>query len=160
MVHAGIRLAFQVLVFVCLFGSILGCRTATQPISKMRIEAGWQTRQGQAVWKPGRGRPELAGELFVALASSDRCFVEFTKTPFPVVVALRNSGRWWLELPGARRTYSGKGNPPSQLLWLYLGQALANEALPVNFEFERKLDGTWRLKNASTGEVLEGYLSP
>ena len=44
--------------------------------------------------------------------------------------------------------------------WLYLPAALTGNPLPSQLHFERKADGGWRLENSSTGETLEGFLSP
>ena len=162
MANMGIPTAFHGgrLVWVAGLALLLGCRTPTEPPLANSLGAVWHVQQGQAIWHPGRGRPELAGELLWASASGGRSFVEFTKTPFSLVLARRDPGRWRVEFPGAGRRFTGRGTPPTRFLWLYLGPALAGEALPGHLKFERRPDGQWDLQNPRSGESLEGYLTP
>lgn len=126
----------------------------------MPFGPGGRVQQGQAIWCPGRGRPELAGELLLASTAGGGSWVELTKTPLPLVVAIRADGRWRIEFPGAGRPFAGRGDPPARFLWLYLRPALAGEALPRNLKFARKPEAGWRLENVRTGETLEGFLAP
>lgn len=137
---------------------LLGCRTPSEPAFPAPGGTHWHVQQGQAVWCPGRGRPELAGEVLVASASGNRWFTELTKTPLALVTASRSERRWRIAFPGAARRYAGRGAPPKRFLWLYLGPALAGETLPGEVTFERKPEGRWRLANPRTGESLEGFL--
>lgn len=139
---------------------LLGCRTPSESALPAPVGADWHVQQGQAVWCPGRGRPELAGEVLVASASGDRWLAELTKTPMSLVVASRSAGRWTIQFPGAGRRYSGRGDPPTRFLWCYLRPALAGETLPGRLRFEQKPEGRWRLANPATGETLEGFLEP
>src|SRR5690242_18775520 len=46
--------------------ALSGCMTM-KPLPKVNFsEPGWTVRQGQAVWRPQREAPEIAGELLVA----------------------------------------------------------------------------------------------
>lgn len=147
-------------VLVLLLSSALGCHTPKQSAVKPTIDARWQVQQGQANWSPGRGQPELAGELLLASVSSNRVLVEFTKPPLTLVVALRDPEGWSVEYPGVKKRVSGSGRPPSRFLWLHLPHALSGEALPADLRFELRPGGAWRLENARTGEKFRGYLSP
>ncbi len=160
MATTGIPATFRCGPAVAVLALLLGCRTPSEPDFTAPFTADWRVQQGQAVWRPGRGRPELAGEVLLASASADRWFAELTKTPFALVTASRSDGRWRIAFPGAARRYAGRGAPPKRFLWLYLGPALAGEALPGDVQFERKPAGRWRLANARTGESLEGFLEP
>ncbi len=59
---------------LALVGCLLcvSCRTAT-PLPPADFSApGWRLRQGQAVWKPSKDRPELAGDLLLAANANGR----------------------------------------------------------------------------------------
>ena len=60
----------------------VSCRTAS-PLPPADFSApGWRVQQGQAVWKPTKTKPELAGELILATRTNGDFLVQFTKTPF------------------------------------------------------------------------------
>lgn len=125
-------------------------------------QPGWGIRQGQAVWQPGPGRPEIAGELLVATrAHSGQSLVQFSKPPFPVVTAqLLPGGRqptaWEAAFPARDRRFSGRGSPPRRLLWLYLPAALAGAELPVGMTWESSAAG-WRLTDSRTKASIAGF---
>ncbi len=125
-------------------------------------EPGWTILQGQAIWKPNRSAPELAGEILYALHSDGRVVVQFTKTPFPFVIAQQNEHpkRWQMEIPPRKKIYSGGGNPPSRLSWLHLAAALDGKPVPRSWMFEKLPESRWRLENKSSGESIEGFLAP
>src|SRR5215472_9998651 len=64
---------------------VSGCRTAPLPPSNLN-EPGWTVRQGQAVWHTPKGQ-EIAGDVLVATKGPVRSVVQFTKTPFTLVIA-------------------------------------------------------------------------
>jgi hypothetical protein len=121
---------------------------------------GWKVREGQAVWKPKKNAPEIAGELLVATNPDGRTFVQFTKTPIPFVVAQTTTNSWQIHFVPNNKTYSGHGRPPSQISWLHLVPSLAGVKLPKFWHWKQLENGNWRLENHYTGESLEGYLSP
>src|SRR5258708_207570 len=46
-------------------------------------EAGWVIQSGQAVWRLGEGKSDIAGEvLFATNLAQQRTFVQFSKPPF------------------------------------------------------------------------------
>src|SRR5213593_2130154 len=68
--------------------SVLGCgacRTAPPLAPANLSEPGWRIREGQAVWRPKIEAPEIAGELLVATHPNGQTFLQFTKTPLPLV---------------------------------------------------------------------------
>lgn len=143
-----------------LITGVLGCRTAPKLPPANLSEPGWKVHQGQAVWLPQSGEKEIAGELLVATHTEGRAMVQFTKTPFPIVVAQNTLTNWQVEFPADGRNYAGRGNAPARIGWLQLPRALKGESLQRDWDFQR-LGGTeWVLKNKATGESLQGYLSP
>lgn len=121
-------------------------------------EAGWTLREGQAVWQsPGR-KSEIAGELLVATKADGRALVQFTKSPFPLVIAQATPERWEVEFPPQHKRYAHRGNPPKRLIWLYLPRVLSGQPPPKNWTW-READSGWRLENHGNGEALEGYFN-
>lgn len=152
--RAGLGLLFLALVF------LPACHTVP-PFPPVNVsDPGWTVRQGQAVWKPKKSAPEIAGELLVATRPDGRSLVQFTKTPIPFVVAQTTTNSWEIHFVPNNKTYSGHGRPPSQLSWLHLARCLAGIAPPKFWHWKQLDDGNWRLENHYTGETLEGYLSP
>ena len=136
------------------------CRTAP-PLAQVNLaEPGWQVRQGQAVWQSNRRAPEIAGELLVATRQGGEAFVQFTKTPFPLVVARTTSNSWQIEFAAANKSYAGHGQPPARLVWFQLGHFLKHEPLAANYRGTNIDAQRWRIENKSTGEALEGYINP
>jgi hypothetical protein len=107
-----------------------------------------------------RDAPEIAGEVLLAHRADGRAFIQFTKTPFPFLIAQSTTNRWQLELPTQNRRYSGPGKPPKRLIWLYLPNVLSGAVPPKGWSWQNLEGGPWRLENEKTGEMLEGYLAP
>jgi hypothetical protein len=139
--------------------ALTGCLTGPPLPPANLAEAGWNVRQGQAVWRAQRSAPEIAGEILLAIGENGRTFVQFTKTPFPLVIAQATTNSWQIESPAQNKQYSGRGAPPQRLIWLQLPRAFSGQALPENWSWQNSNRG-WRLENRSTGESLEGYFSP
>ena len=123
-------------------------------------QPGWNVRQAQAVWTPKRGGPEIAGEVLIARHDDKRAFVQFSKTPFPILVAQTTPGRWEMTFIPDQRTFGGGGRPWPRFSWLYLAPALQGEKLPEKLRFNPTGTEGWRLENHSTGEVIEGSFLP
>ena len=149
--------------FLCLLTAILmvvsGCQTTTQSLFTAN-GPNWHVQQGQALWRPMRNLPEFGGDLILASDDTDRHLIQFDKTPMAIVSAQTTTNRWLIKFPQRNMSFSGHGAPSTRFGWLYLPLALDGKKLPKNFHFERKPDGGWRLENSSTGETLEGFLSP
>lgn len=147
-----------VLLLLALLG-VLGCRTAPPlPVANLK-EPGWTVREGQAVWRRNHKAPEIAGDLLVATRNDGRAFVQFSKTPLPLVIAQSTPKNWEVEVPTQNKRYSGHGRPPARLIFLYLPRALLDEPLPKNWSWRRLENNGWHLENRSNGESLEGYFS-
>ena len=147
------------LFLVCASALVLAaCRTTPLPQVNLH-EPGWTLREGQAIWKRNKASPEVAGELLLATRLNGSAFVQFTKTPFPMIVAQRTTNRWQIEIPIQNKRFSGPGSPPKRLIWLYLPGLLAGEPPPKNWSWTPLPDNSWRLENSGTGELLQGYLS-
>jgi hypothetical protein len=118
---------------------------------------GWRVWNGQAVWKPRKSIPELAGDVMVAVNTNGSAIVQFSKT-LPFATARLDGRRWQIEFPGGNRLYSGHYPLPSHFAWLQL-PAVA-EGLPVSNPWVEtgNLD-QWQIVNSRAGETLRGYLS-
>ena len=134
-----------------------GCRTSTQRFAVSG--PGWRVQEGQALWRPRERMPELAGDLVLAGHMDGRSVVQFSKTPWSLVLAQTTRTHWFVEFPTRRLSFAGRRPAPPRFIWLYLPAALAGEALPAHLLFQRKPDGGWRLKNTRTGETVEGFLA-
>jgi len=117
---------------------------------------GWRVHTGQAVWHLAHGKAEIAGEITVANRSDGETLVQFSKTPFPLVLGRANSRRWSVEFPSEHKHYAGPGAPPKRIIWLYLPRALAALPLPKGWSWNMNSNG-WRLENPKTAESIEGY---
>ncbi len=153
--------AVRIAVLILLAGVVsgwLGCSTAG--IQKLSANEEWHIQEGQAAWRGGYDRPELAGDLLLATRGREAAIVNFSKTPLPFVEAQVTATNWHIEFPARKLKFGGRGKPPKRLGWLYLPAALAGEPLPGGFRFERQPAGGWRLENTRSGETIEGYLAP
>jgi hypothetical protein len=120
----------------------------------------WQLRQGQAVWKPTKNRPELGGDLLLATNADGSYFVQFSKTPFTLATAQVAKGGWQIEFGDGHHTWRGRGAPPNRFVWFQLPDALAGKQPGHHWKFTRQKDDSWRFENARTGETLEGMFFP
>jgi hypothetical protein len=146
----------------CALGFLLcvSCRTGA-PLPPADFSApGWSLRQGQAVWKPLKDRPELAGDLLLAVNTNGNYVVQFTKTPFALASAEVSDGRWRIDFGSGQHVWGGRGVPPGRFVWFQLAPALAGQAPGAPWTFAQHTDHSWRLENARTGESLEGVFFP
>lgn len=136
-----------------------GCQTATKSLFTA-AGPGWRVQQGQALWRPRRGFPELGGDLVVASHEDGRCLVQFAKTPMTLVSAQTTGTNWLIQFPAGRMSFTGHRRRPTRFAWLYLHAALTGEQLPPPLRFERGAAGGWRLENTRSGETIAGFLAP
>jgi hypothetical protein len=149
------KIFLALLSLLCLTGCAL-----VPPLAPVDLkEPGWTVREGQAVYHPKHGTPEIAGDLLVA-TRADRAFVQLAKNPFPIAVAQSTANAWQLELPLQNKRYSGPGKPPKRLIFLYLPRVLAGQPPPKGWTWRTLPNHGWRLENPATGEFLEGFLAP
>jgi hypothetical protein len=136
-----------------------GCATVTFPPVNLK-EPGWTVRQGQAVWRRQRGGEGIAGEILVATRTDGRALVQFTKNPFPLVIAQSSPRAWTAEFPPQNKRYSGHGAPPPRIIFLQLPRVLAGRPPPKHWSWRKQDDGGWLLENVTTGESLDVYFNP
>ena len=137
---------------------LCGCRTPQNLFTA--TGPGWHIQQGQALWRPKSGLPEIGGDLVLASNPDGCALIQFDKTPLSMVFAQTTRDRWLIRFPQRQLGFSGHGPGPTRFAWLYLPAALDGKPLPPALHFERKPDGDWWLENTRTGEILEGFLSP
>ena len=146
----------------CLFALLMICSTgclSTRPLPPANLtEPGWTVRQGQAVWRLPHGEREIAGDVVVATRSDGSGFVQFSKTPFPLVIGQLRPGRWHVEFPPQNKRYTGPGRPPQRIIWLQLPWILSGKPVPKNWSWHSDTNG-WRLENGTSGEALNGYFA-
>jgi hypothetical protein len=137
-----------------------GCRTA-QPLPPADFSTpGWHIQQGQAVWKPSSDRPELAGDLLLATNANGNVFLQFSKTPFPLVTARISGSQWQIEFGADKFSRQGRGVPPDRFAWFQLPRALLGAGPGSHWKFTPPASSAWRLENPHTGETLEGEFFP
>jgi hypothetical protein len=136
-----------------------GCQTAAKSLF-IASGPGWHIQEGQALWRPQRGYPEIGGDIVLASHEDGRCLIQFAKTPMSLVLAQTTTTNWLIEFPPARRTFSGRWQPPTRFAWLHLHAAILGKELAPSFRFEREPGGGWRLENTRSGETLKGFLAP
>jgi hypothetical protein len=136
-----------------------GCQTAGKTLFTAS-GPGWHVQEGQALWQPRRGFPELGGDLVLASDADGRHVIQFAKTPMSLVSAQTTRTNWLIDFPPKGIGFSGRRQRPTRFVWLYLPTALAGEAPPPPLRFEREPDNGWRLENTHTGETLKGFLAP
>lgn len=146
------------LFLVSLFAT--GCHSLPPLPPADLLAPGWRVQQGQAVWKPSRDRPALAGEILLATQANKNFFVQFTKTPFPLATARCVDGQWQIEFGAGGRRFAGRGAPPPRFVWFQLPPVLRGQPIDDGWQFTRLEKDSWRLENSHTGESLEGMFFP
>jgi hypothetical protein len=136
-----------------------GCQTSVKSLF-IASGPGWHVQEGQALWRPRHGYPEIGGDVVLASHEDGRCLIQFAKTPMSLVMAQTAGTNWLIQFPPARMSFSGRGKSPTRFAWLYLHTALSGGQLPPPFRFEREPEGGWRLENTRSGETLKGFLAP
>ena len=166
--RAGVRASVKPILQVSARASTLllalvfcvSCRSL-MPLPPADLSApGWRVQQGQALWKPTKTRPELAGELLLATNSNGDFFVQLAKAPFTLATAQMMNDRWQIEFGSGDYRRSGRGQPPARFVWFQLPTALAGAGVSGNWSFDRVTTNSWRLENHRTGEALEGGFFP
>ncbi len=137
---------------------LTGCRTVP-PFPLVNLSApGWTVRQGQVLWRRTSHSPEVAGDILVATRPDGRAFVQFTKAPFPLIVAQSTAHEWEVKLPMQDQRHAGHGKPPRRLIWLWLPRALTGQPLPRDWTWHETAKG-WTLEDAKSGQRLKGYFA-
>lgn len=136
----------------------VGCATSSSTAAKSeRIDLsapGWTIRQGQALWKPGTDKPEIAGELVVASHPTAGSYIQFSKT-LPILSGRITSSGWEFENTTENKQYSGGGNPPSRIVWLQLLRAIEGQEISGRWTVARPSKDFVTLEDEHRGERLQ-----
>jgi hypothetical protein len=137
-----------------------GCRTAPKLAPLDLSGPGWQVQQGQALWRSKADAPEIAGEVVLAMNRDVAAFVQFSKNPLPLLSAQIRVDEWQIEFIPEKRTISGRGHIPSQLIWLHLLRGIQKGTTPPEqFTFAKTTDGATQIENKTTGEKVTLFLN-
>jgi hypothetical protein len=137
-----------------------GCRTP-DPLPPANFSTpGWHVQSGQAIWKPSASRPEVVGDLLLATNVNGNFFIQYSKIPFPLVMAKVSGEQWQIQFGADQYSWHGRGTPPSRFSWFQFPAALRGATLGSKWQFTRMETNSWRLENSHTGEVLEGEFFP
>jgi hypothetical protein len=158
-IFSGQKFGARLLLAVAPFALFLcSCRSIPE-LPAINLNApGWNLRQGQAVWRSERDKPEIAGELVLA-TRGDETMLQLSKNPLPFVTVQTSGRKWQVNFAPQRRRFSGIGEPTTRLLWVYLARALNGVNPPPPLKFEQTAQG-FSLENPSNGEMVSGFLNP
>ena len=95
-----------------------GCCTAGKTPLFTASGPGWRVQEGQAIWRPRRGFPELGGDIVMASDAGGRCFIQFAKTPMALVCAHTTRTNWLIQFPAGNMSFTGRRQPPTRFAWL------------------------------------------
>ena len=138
---------------------LTSCRTGPVLPPVNVSEPGWKLQQGQAVWRPRRQGPEIAGEILFATHPGRYTLLQLTKNPLPFLTAQTSGDRWQITFIPQDRRFSGVGTPPPRLLWVHLARALNGTQPPAPLRFEQEGGHNFTLENPATGESITGFLN-
>ena len=120
---------------------------------------GWTVRQGQALWKPGRKDPEIAGDVVVSSDATGGSYVQFSKT-LPIVSGRLTSKGWEFDAIAQQKRYSGGGKPPAKTIWLQMLRALEGNEVADRWTVAHPSDQYILLAHEHSGERLEVHFPP
>jgi hypothetical protein len=135
---------------------LVGC--AALPQKKLQpldtSAPGWTVRQGQALWKPGEDKPEIAGDVVVSLHPTAGSYVQFSKT-LPILSARLTPEGWEFHTIPEDKRYSGGGNPPRRIVWLQMLRVLEGREISDRWTVAHPSDLYISLEDPFSGERLE-----
>ena len=138
---------------------LTGCQTGPKLKPVNLSEPGWKLHQGQALWQSKRDAPEIAGEIVLAVHADGRAFIQFLKNPLPLVTAEVGPTGWHIDFIPQKRSFSGRGIPPRQLIWLHLLRGLEQIVPPEDFTMWKTFEGGTRIEDKRTGENITLFLN-
>ena len=138
----------------------VSCRTSGPLPPADFSSPGWGVRTGQAVWRPSKDRPELAGDLLLATNTNGNYVIQFSKTPFTLATAQMADGAWRIDFGAGQHSWGGRGVPPARFVWFQLPPVLEGTPPRGAWKFTRNANDSWRMQNTRTGETLEGAFFP
>jgi hypothetical protein len=115
---------------------------------------GWTIRQGQALWRPENGKPEIAGDVVLSSHPEAGSFVQFSKT-LPIVSARIAPDGWDFEVIPQHKHYSGRGKPPRRIVWLQLLRVLEGQEISDRWTVAKPSADYLLLEDLDSGERLE-----
>jgi|GEM_PF-1343995 len=151
-------LYWKQVVNYCLAVFLLACVScASTSFSKLDTkQPGWQIRQGEVTWKPSKRHAEVLGEFVLAFDGRGESCIEFSKAMLPIVTTQISTTNWQIQFNSKSLSFKGTGVPSERFGWLQLPGALEHNKLPNKWKYMEKIDGTWKLENRKSGEVIEG----
>lgn len=147
----GVKRTFLLLCSFFLFG----CRTPSFPPVNLSTPS-WQTRTGQAIWKPDRTKPEIVGDLVISSDQNGNAYLEFSKA-FPIVHAWLSPEGWQIEYPPQHKHYAAPGKPPGRISWLQFLRAATGFQVAPGWKISARDESAITLSNLTTGELIEAH---
>ena len=145
-------------LFACLLAIGLlwatGCSTPPKAEAVDLSAPGWTVRQGQALWKPGADKPEIAGDVVVSTHPTAGSYIQFSKT-LPIVSGRITSAGWEFENIAENKRYSGGGKPPKAIVWLQLLRAIDGQDISDRWTVARPSSDFVTLEDEFRGERLQ-----
>jgi hypothetical protein len=143
-------------IYLCFFLILLGCGTLSRrslpPLDTSG--SGWNTRQGQALWKRAHDQPEIAGDVVISVHPQAGSFAQFSKT-LPILTARLAPEGWEFHTVPENKRYSAGGKPPRRIVWLQLLQALEGREISDRWRVAKPSDQYIVLEDPHSGERLE-----
>jgi hypothetical protein len=133
-----------------------GCRTLPQFPPVNLQDPAWTVREAQVLWIREADAVPLAGELLVAIAAQERGYAQFTKNPFPLLVAQTDARGWELTVPPEKKRYSAKGRPPARVGLFQFAEVLRGRPPAASWDWRVPEAGAFILEHRVTGERVEG----
>ena len=141
--------------FLLLLLFLVACHTPPFPPVDLAAP-GWQTRTGQAIWKPDRLKPEIVGDLILSTDQNGNAYLEFSKA-FPIVHARLMPDAWQIEFPPQNKRYAAPGPPPARISWLQLLRIWTGAEIPKRWNASDRSENGITLRNTKTGELIEAH---
>lgn len=134
---------------------LTGCASVQFPPADLSAP-GWRTQESSAIWQPKRDAPELVGELLVAHHPDGSQLVQFSKQGLPLVTARSATNGWWIGSSLRKSSYSGRGTATDRVPWFLVDRLPPTAPASTRWQLTTNHDGSWRLANPRSGEMLEG----
>ena len=153
----GLAIHVSVIAMLLLMVVVSGCALVKLPPPNL-TEAGWTKRSGQVVWTQKRDGLELVADVNVWVSGEGRCWLEVNKSGLPFLTVQLEPAAWKIESADGKRSYSGKGHPPTQSAWPELAECLRGGKPRGDWSWSATGDEI-ALTNKRTGERIEGFLA-
>ena len=111
-------------------------------------------RNGQALWRPDRSKPEIVGDLLLASHPNGRAYLQFSKA-LPIVAARLEGASWEVEFPPEGKRYAAAARPPARIVWLQLLRQFRGEVPSSNWQVTQPSPEEITFEDSKRGERLE-----